>query len=260
MSYDNLQVESGTPVARITINRPEKLNALNQATIAELDAAFAAVEADTAVRTVVLTGSGDKAFAAGADIGEIRDQAPLAAERFSRAGQRLMRRIETGRKPVIAAINGYALGGGLELALACHLRLAGRNARIGLPEITLGLLPGFGGTQRLTRLIGRGPALGMMLTGEPIRAERAAALGLLELVDDDRPVLDAAVAMAERLAASAPLAIEAILESVTHGQDMPIDAALAFESARFGLCCASEDMREGTGAFVEKRKPRFRGC
>ncbi|PKL94656.1 MAG: enoyl-CoA hydratase [Gammaproteobacteria bacterium HGW-Gammaproteobacteria-8] len=255
----NLLTERTDAVVKVTINRPDKLNALDRASIDELRRTFTALIEDTTVRAIVLHGAGEKAFIAGADIAEIRARTPTQAERFSQAGQQLMRSIEQSPIPVIAAINGYALGGGFELALACPIRLASASARVGLPEIKLGLLPGFGGTQRLARLIGRGPALSLMLSGDPIGAERAEALGLVEKIAPDRDVVEVAMERAARIARAAPLAVRAILESVARGLDMPLDAALAFESSRFGLLCASEDAREGTAAFLEKRAARFTG-
>lgn len=259
MALENLLIERTGAVARVMINRPEKLNALDRATIGELRQAFDALSVDAEIRAIVLHGAGDKAFVAGADIGEIQAQTPTEAERFSWAGQQLMRSIEQCPKPVIAAIGGYALGGGFELALACHIRLASSRARLGLPEIRLGLLPGFGGTQRLARQLGRGPALSLMLSGDPIDAERAERLGLVECVEQQRDVVDAAMERAGRLAQAAPLAVRAILEAVDRGLDMSLDAALAHESSRFGLLCASDDVREGTSAFLEKRAAGFRG-
>lgn len=259
MQFDNLQVERRGLVAIATINRPDKLNALNHRTVDELHQAFDTFAGDDEVRAVVVTGAGDKAFVAGADIQEIRDQDPLQAREFSERGQQLMRRIETMTKPVIAAINGFALGGGLELALACHLRYAAGSARLGLPEIKLGIIPGFGGTQRLARVAGKGRALEMMLSGEPVDAQTAERLGIVQAVVADEPVLEHATRLAERLATAAPHATSAILAATDRGPDMSLDAALAFETARFALCCATGDMREGTAAFLEKRKPQFTG-
>ncbi|MDT8438819.1 MAG: enoyl-CoA hydratase-related protein [Wenzhouxiangellaceae bacterium] len=259
MSFENLSLDRADGVATVTISRPEKLNALNAATLAELQQAFETLAEDDTVRAIILTGAGERAFVAGADISEIRALDPISAEHFAAAGQRLMRSIETLRKPVIAAINGFALGGGLELALACHLRYASDNARLGLPEIKLGILPGFGGTQRLTRLIGRGRALEMMLSGEPVTAETAARLGLVQRVVEAGALHAEVETIAQTLAAAAPLAVRAILEAVDRGLDMALDQGLAYETTRFALCCASEDMREGTAAFLEKRKPHFTG-
>jgi enoyl-CoA hydratase len=256
---ENLAVERRERVTTVTIDRPDRLNALDVATLAELDDVIARLLADESIAVLVLTGRGEKAFVAGADIAEIRDRQAIEAHAFARSGQQLMRRIETAGKPVIAAINGFALGGGLELAMACHLRFAADHARLGLPEIKLGLLPGFGGTQRLPRLIGRGRALWMMLTGEPIDARTALAYGLVQdVVAGD--ALDAHVGeIAERLAASAPHAVRAILSAVEAGLDCPIERGLDYETTRFALCCATEDAREGTGAFLEKRAPKFTG-
>jgi len=259
MDYQNLQVNRHGRVALLTVARPEKLNALDNRTIEELDQAFQAFARDADVRAVVVTGAGEKAFVAGADISEIRDQTPLDAHHFSARGQRLMRRIETMTKPVIAAINGYCLGGGLELALACHFRFASENARLGLPEIKLGIMPGFGGTQRLSRLVGRSRALEMILTGEPVDARLAERYGIVQGVVGAGEVAEHALAIAERLAKAAPHAVGAILETIDRGLDMPLDEGLGFETARFALCCATEDMREGTAAFLEKRKPEFQG-
>jgi enoyl-CoA hydratase len=259
MSYDNLSVEAGGPIARIAVDRPERLNALNRATLDELDRAFAALDADPAVRVIVLRGAGDKAFVAGADITEIREQRPVDARAFSRRGQALMSRIHDLETPVIAAINGYALGGGLELALACHLRIAADNAKLGLPEIKLGIMPGFGGSQRLARLIGPARALELMLSGDPVDAATAHSLGIVNHVVSSDQLDDAVSARAEALAQAAPEAVRGILQAVRQGLDGPLEAGLALETARFAVCCATEDMKEGTGAFLEKRTPTFRG-
>lgn len=259
MNYQNLQLEQRERVATLTISRPEKLNALNHRTIDELLAAFQSLDDRAEIRVVVVTGAGEKAFVAGADIGEIRDQSPLQARQFSKVGQRLMRRVETMSKPVIAAVNGFALGGGLELALACHFRYASENARLGLPEIKLGIIPGFGGTQRLSRLVGRSRAIEMMLTGEPVDARTAERYGIVQGVVAQGEVHQHALEIAGRLAEAAPHAVRAILDAVDRGLDMPLDPALDFETSQFALCCASEDMREGTSAFLEKRKPNFTG-
>ncbi len=259
MDFENLSVDAAGPIARVTVDRPERLNALNHATITELDRAFSALADDPAVRVVVLRGAGDKAFVAGADITEIRDQSPVEARGFSRAGQALMSRIADFEKPVIAAINGYALGGGLELALACHLRLASERAKLGLPEIKLGIMPGFGGSQRLARLIGPTRALELMLTGEPVDAATAHAFGIVNHVVSADQLEDRVDELANGLARSAPEAVRGILQSVRQGLDGPLEAGLALETARFALCCATDDMKEGTGAFLEKRSPKFSG-
>lgn len=259
MTYENLQIDMHGSTAELIVSRPEKLNALDNRTLVELRHAFDAFAGDDAIRAIVLTGAGEKAFVAGADITEIRDQTPLEARQFSEQGQQLMRRIESMTKPVIAAINGYCLGGGLELALACHFRYASENARLGLPEIKLGIIPGFGGTQRLTRLIGRSRALEMILTGEPVDALTAEKYGIVQRVVGRGEVSGQAVQTARQLATAAPHAVAAILETVDLGLDMPLDQGLGFETARFALCCATEDMREGTAAFLEKRKAKFTG-
>ena len=247
-------------VTTLTLNRPGKLNALNGSVIAALDQAFAALADDPQTRVVVLTGAGDKAFVAGADIGELRDLEPGEARAFLERGHALMARIEHLGKPVIAAINGYALGGGCELALACTLRIAAEHAMLGLPEVKLGLIPGYGGTQRLVRQIGRGPALHLMLTGEPVTAERARSFGLVNEVVPSGELTKHVAEFAGRLAKGAPLAMRGILDSVHGGADLPLKDGLAVEMECFEALCGSEDMREGTGAFLEKRRPAFRGA
>ncbi len=259
MTCQNLVVADQDGVRRITVNRPEKLNALDARTLDELRQAFEAVRDDDSVRVVVLAGSGEKAFVAGADIGELATLVAVQAQAFSRVGQRLLRTIETLPKPVIARIQGFALGGGLELAMSCHLRIASDKARLGLPEITLGLLPGFGGTQRLLRLAGRAAALELCLTGQPVDAARALALGIVNrVVAADQ--LDAEVdALAGQLARSAPHALAGILDAVIRGGECALDEGLDYETKAFALCCSTEDMREGTRAFLERRKPVFSG-
>lgn len=259
MAFRNLLCADRGAVRTITINRANKLNALNRETLNELAIAFEQARHDDAVRVVVLAGAGDKAFVAGADISEFAGMNPVQAQAFSRAGQRLMRGIERFEKPVIARIQGFALGGGMELAMSCHLRIASAAAKFGQPEIKLGVIPGFGGTQRLARLAGRGAALELCLLGHNIDAARALALGVVtRVVAAD--ALDAEVdAVADQLAASAPLALAGVLDAVILGEDMALDQALEFESSRFALCCSTEDMREGTGAFLEKRKAQFSG-
>ena len=243
----------------VTVDRPDKLNALNRETIGELTLAFRQAAQDDGVRVVVLAGAGEKAFVAGADISEMTAWSPVQAQAASRAGQDLMLTVERLGKPVIARIHGYALGGGMELAMACHLRVASEKARFGQPEIGLGLIPGFGGTQRLTRLTGRGAALELCLLGHQIDAARAERLGIVtRVVAADE--LDATVdAMADQLAAAAPLALKGILDAVIEGGECAIDQGLAFETQGFALAFSTEDMHEGTGAFLERRKPSFKG-
>jgi len=259
MSFRTLLTEDLGAVRRITINRPDKLNALNRDTLVELDVAFTQAAADDAIRAIVLRGAGGKAFVAGADIAELAALTPVQARDFSHIGQQMMWRVEHLGKPVIAEIGGYALGGGLELAMCCHLRIASENARFGLPEITLGLLPGFGGTQRLLRLAGRGAALELCLTGTQIDAARAFALGVITRVVAPDALEAETLALAEQFAASAPHAMRAILDAVIVGGEAALDAGLEFETLSFGMVSSTEDMREGTRAFIERRKPSFQG-
>ena len=259
MAYQNILLEITDGIARVTVNRPEKLNALNQQTLIELGLAFAALKADEAVRVVVLTGAGPKAFVAGADIAELRELNAIQARDASLLGSRVMLSIENLGKPVIARINGFALGGGLELAMCCSLRLASDKAKLGLPEVSLGLMPGFGGTQRARRLVGKSAALEMMLLGAPIDAARAYALGLVSQVHP-ADQLDAQVdALARKLARSAPLALRAILDALNGAADLSIEQGIEYESTAFGLLFSRADMREGTSAFLEKRAAEFLG-
>lgn len=252
-----ITVADAGAVRTVTVSRPDKLNALNRATLEALDAAFAAAAADPAVRVVVLTGAGPKAFVAGADIAEMNGLSAVQGRDFSLLGQQLMRRIERMPKPVLARINGFALGGGLELAMACHLRIAADTAKVGQPEINLGLIPGFGGSQRLLRLCGRAAALELCLLGTPISAPRALQLGIVnEVVGAD--ALDARVAeLASQLANAAPLALRGILDAIHVGGECALGEGLEYESAQFGLMFATEDMREGTAAFLARRPPVF---
>jgi enoyl-CoA hydratase len=259
MAYRNLDISNRGAVRTITVNRPDKLNALNRDTLNELTLAFAQAAQDDGVRAVVLTGAGEKAFVAGADIAEMHGYTPMQAQGFSRTGQRLMSSIERLGKPVIARIQGFALGGGMELAMACHLRVASEKAKFGQPEINLGLIPGFGGTQRLLRLAGRGAALELCLTGAPINAQRAYELGILTRVVAAEALDDTVSALADQLAAAAPLAAAGILDAVLQGGETGIDQGLEFETQGFALAFSTEDMREGTTAFLEKRKAEFRG-
>ncbi|WP_295957390.1 enoyl-CoA hydratase-related protein [uncultured Xanthomonas sp.] len=257
---------SGTPVLAdtqgairiLTVNRADKLNALNCQVLQALDAAFAAAADDPQIRVVVLTGAGEKAFVAGADIAEMNELTPVQGRDFSQLGQRLMRRIERVPKPVLAMVNGFALGGGLELAMACHLRVAAEGARLGQPEINLGLIPGFGGTQRLLRLVGRAAALELCLLGAPIDAARALQLGLVNRVVAAGELQATTLQLAQQLADAAPLALRGILDAIQIGGESAIEQGLEYETAQFGLLFSSEDMREGTRAFLERRPPQFR--
>jgi enoyl-CoA hydratase len=260
MAYRNLEIGNRGAVRTIIVNRPDKLNALNRDTLNELTIAFAQAAQDDSVRAVVLTGAGEKAFVAGADIAEMNGYTPIQAQGFSRTGQRLMSAIERLGKPVIARVQGFALGGGMELAMACHLRVASEKARFGQPEINLGLIPGFGGTQRLLRLAGRGAALELCLTGTVIDAQRAHDLGIVTRVVAADALDDAVAALADQLAAAAPLAAAGILDAVLQGGEASIDQGLEFETQGFALAFSTEDMREGTTAFLEKRKAEFKGC
>ena len=252
-------VEGHGVVRRIAIDRPERLNALNAATLDALHAAFDDAAADPSVRVVVLTGSGPKAFVAGADIAEMSGLSPAEGRDFSLRGTRMMRRMEKMPKPVIAMVNGFALGGGLELAMACHLRIAADTAKVGQPEINLGLIPGFGGTQRLLRLAGRAATLELCLLGAPIDAARALALGIVNRVVPAADLEAETMKLAEQLTASAPLALRGMLDCVNVGGECGIEEGLEYESAQFGLIFSTDDMREGTKAFLERRKPAFAG-
>ena len=246
-------------VARVTVNRPDKLNALNAIVIAELGDAVTRIETDSAIRGVIVTGAGTKAFVAGADIGELTEQGVTGGRTRALIGQQVFRRLERCGKPVIAAVNGFALGGGCELAMACHLRVASENAKFGQPEVKLGIAPGYGGTVRLPRLVGKARALELLLTGDMIDAEEARRIGLVNRVVPADRLLGESEGMLRAILANGPLAVRACLEAVDAGSDMTIDQALLLEASYFGLLSATEDMREGTKAFTEKRKPAFKG-
>jgi enoyl-CoA hydratase len=259
MAYEFLSLEQEGAVAVVTINRPAVLNALSEAVLREIQRAFDALADDDGVRAIVLTGAGEKAFVAGADIKELAAQTPVSGRETARRGQRLFTRIEQLGKPVIAAINGFALGGGCELALACTFRFAADTAKIGLPEITLGLLPGYGGSVRLPRLIGKARAMEMILTGKPVTADEAFRVGLVNRVVPAASLVAEAKAFAADLAAKAPIALRYAMQSIERGLEMPFDEALELEATLFGLVASTADMREGTTAFLEKRKAVFKG-
>jgi enoyl-CoA hydratase len=259
MAFTTLLYEVTDGVARVTVNRPDKLNALNATVITELDALITHIEHDAAVAGVILTGAGPKAFVAGADIGEIAGQSPVEGRSRALAGQRMMRRLERCGKPVVAAVNGFALGGGCELAMACHLRVAGDTARFGQPEVKLGIGPGYGGTVRLPRLVGRGRALELLLTGAMIDAQEAWRIGLVNRVVPADRVIPESEQLLRTILDNGPLAVRACLELVDAGLQMSVDDALGLEATWFGLLSATADMHEGTRAFLEKRKAAFTG-
>ena len=254
-----IKVEHKGAIAVVTIDRPDKLNALNADIVAGLFDVFIGLADDDTVRGIVLTGAGQKAFVAGADISELATMTPLSGIQVSRAGQDAFRFIETMRKPVVAALNGFALGGGLELALACHIRLASENAKLGLPEVKLGIIPGYGGTVRLPRLVGRGRALELMLTGEMIDAGEAFRIGLVNRVVPQAELLTTAEALVGKIIANGPVAVALAIEAVDHGYNSTTEDALRLESNLFGLLASTTDMKEGMGAFLEKRKADFKG-
>jgi enoyl-CoA hydratase len=259
MELRTLTIEDAGGVRWLTVSRPEKLNALNREVLSELELAVAEARDDAGVRVVVLTGAGDKAFVAGADIAEFVGLTPAAAQELAARGQRLFGAIEGMSKPVLAAVNGFALGGGCELALACHLRVAASTARFGQPEVKLGLIPGYGGTQRLPRLVGPGRALELLLTGAMIDAPTALAWGLVNRVVEPAALRATAQQLAEQILAVSPAAVGRCLQAVRDGGGLPLERGLQVEAMQFGLCFASEDMREGTAAFLEKRPASFPG-
>jgi len=259
MAYENLIFEKKEHVGTVTFNRPKLLNALNRRTVDELDLVLTEAQDDVNLRALILTGAGDKAFVAGADLNELAQMTPSTGRESALHGQRVFRKLETLGKPSIAAINGFALGGGCELALACSIRLASRTAKLGQPEVKLGIMPGYGGTQRLARLCGKGVAHELCLSGEMISAEEAQRIGLVNHVYEPGELMPAAEALAKKFASSAPVAVRLAMEAIERGLEMPQEQGMVLEASLFALCCATSDMREGTRAFLEKRAAAFQG-
>ena len=259
MSYQNLIFENKDHIGTVTFNRPKLLNALNRQTMDELGALLTEARDDRDIRVLILTGAGDKAFIAGADINELARMTPMTGPETSLHGQAVLHKLETLGKPSIAAVNGFALGGGCELALACSIRLASRTAKFGQPEVKLGIIPGYGGTQRLARLCGKGLAHELCLSGEMISAEEAQRIGLVNHVYEPQELIPAAQSLAKKIASNAPVAVQITMEAIERGQDMPLEQGLFLEASLFGMSCATEDMREGTRAFLDKRPAQFQG-
>src|SRR3954451_23024246 len=256
---ENVKIETQDSVAIITIDRPKVLNALNAQTVAEIGEAFVQVRNDDAVRAVILTGGGEKAFVAGADINELATMNPITGKETAERGQRVFTAIERFPKPVIAAVNGFALGGGCELALACHIRIASDKAQLGLPEVTLGIIPGYGGTQRMARLLGKGKALELILTGDRIPAAEAERIGLVNRVVPSDQLMSTCEELARKIMSRGPLAVTAAIEAVMSGSEMPIEEGFFLEATLFGLLASTDDRKEGMGAFLEKRAANFGG-
>src|SRR5208337_2601971 len=259
MTYENILLEKKNSIAYVTVNRPKVLNALNMATMEELRAAFHDIKNDAAIRVVIFTGAGEKAFIAGADIGELARQDAVTGKEYTHRGQNVLNLIENLGKPVIACINGFALGGGCEIAMACTMRLASENAKLGQPEVKLGIIPGYGGTQRLPRLVGKGIAMQMVLAGEMISAQEAHRMGLVNEVTVAAELIPRAEAIAWKIIANAPLAVQYAMEAVNKGMEMTLSEGLYLEAVLFGVACATEDKKEGTAAFLEKRAAQFKG-
>jgi enoyl-CoA hydratase len=256
---ENIRTENKDGILVITIDRPRVLNALNAQTVAEIGEAFEAARGDDSVKAIIVTGAGEKAFVAGADITELAQATPMSGKATSESGQRVFRAIERFPKPVIAAINGFALGGGCELALACHMRIASEKAQLGLPEVSLGIIPGYGGTQRMARLLGKGKALELILTGDRIGAADAERIGLVNRVVPADQLMSTCEDLARKIMLRGPLAVSAAIEAVMSGSDMPFDEGQFLEATLFGLLCATEDTKEGMKAFIEKRAAEFKG-
>ena len=259
MNFENILFEKKNSIAYVTVNRPKVLNALNMATMDELRAAFHETKNDVEVRVVILTGAGEKAFIAGADIGELAQNTGVVAKEYTHRGQSVLNLIENLGKPVIACINGFALGGGCEIAMACTMRLASETAKLGQPEVKLGIIPGYGGTQRLPRLVGKGVAMQLLLTGEIITAPEAYRIGLVNEVTAPPDLIPRAEAIAQKIIANAPLAVQYTMEAVNKGMEMALAEGLYIEAALFGVASTTEDKKEGTAAFLEKRPAQFKG-
>lgn len=259
MSYSHILYEINEGIALITVNRPEKMNALNIATIAELDKAIESANSDENVKAVLLTGAGNKAFVAGADISELNKMDMNAAIALSKSGQKTFSKFEQCSKPVLALVNGFSLGGGCELAMSCHFRIASENAKFGQPEVNLGLVPGYAATQRLPRLVGRGIAMELLLTGDIIDAQRAAQIGLVNHVVEAEQLMDYGLNFLKKIIKKGPLAVKYCIEAVHQGLNSTLETGMEIEANYFGMAFASEDMQEGTAAFLEKRKPNFKG-
>ena len=259
MTFENIILEKKNAIAYLTVNRPKVLNALNMATMEELRAAFHDIKNDSAIRVVIFTGSGEKAFIAGADIGELSKQDAITGKEYTHRGQNVLNLIENLGKPVIACLNGFALGGGCEIAMACTMRLASDNAKLGQPEVKLGIIPGYGGTQRLPRLVGKGIAMQMVLAGELITAQEAHRIGLVNEVTTPTELIPRAEAIAAKIIANAPLAVQYAMEAVNKGMEMTLSEGLYLEAVLFAVSCSTEDKTEGTRAFLEKRNAQFKG-
>ncbi len=259
MALENVKFEKKNKIAYVTIDRPKVLNALNMATMQELEQVFTDLAADTETRVVILTGGGEKAFVAGADINELSKNNPVEAKAYTHRGQAVLDLIENLGKPVIACINGFALGGGCEIAMACTMRLASENAKLGQPEVKLGIIPGYGGTQRLPRLVGKGLAMQMVLTGDMISAQEAHRIGLVNEILPADKLIARAEEIAGKIIGMAPLAIQYCMEAVNQGSNMSLPDGLFLEATLFSICCATEDKNEGTRAFLEKRAANFQG-
>jgi enoyl-CoA hydratase len=259
MNFENILFEKNNAIAYVTVNRPKVLNALNMATMEELRSAFHDIKNDASIRVVIMTGAGEKAFIAGADIGELAKHDPVSAKAYTHRGQSVLNLIENLGKPVIACINGFALGGGCEIAMACTMRLASENAKLGQPEVKLGIIPGYGGTQRLPRLVGKGIAMQLLLSGEMITAQEAHRIGMVNEIVAAAELIPRAQDIAQKIIANAPLAVQYTMEAVNRGMEMPLAEGLFLEATLFGVSCATEDKKEGTSAFLEKRQAQFKG-